>query len=102
MIPGLPGVARASLLSDKRHVAAQDVSGRAVLWDLPRGLVAADFGVMSQAEFGKKVAEMDEPVRGGPAWRSFRALLCGASVRVAFLSRVFFFSGAGKGEVRPP
>lgn len=54
-IPGVPGVARAEMLTDKRMVLTQDSDGVVALWDLALSKVVESFG---QVNFEEKKAEL--------------------------------------------
>ncbi|KAH9603966.1 hypothetical protein KSS87_023569 [Heliosperma pusillum] len=63
-IPGTPTIVRHEVLNNRRHVLTKDTYGSVKLWEITRGVIIEDYGVV---EFDEKKKELFEMV-SIPAW----------------------------------
>ncbi|CAI5473591.1 unnamed protein product [Closterium sp. Yama58-4] len=57
-IPGTAPITRHAILNDRRHVLTRDEGGVVKLWEITRGTVVANYGVVSFEEKEKELFEM--------------------------------------------
>ncbi|CAI5512538.1 unnamed protein product [Closterium sp. Naga37s-1] len=57
-IPGTAPITRHAILNDRRHVLTRDEGGVVKLWEITRGAVVANYGVVSFEEKEKELFEM--------------------------------------------
>ena len=43
---GIPPLVRSAALTDRRYILAQDAAGRVELWDILKGTLERDFGIV--------------------------------------------------------
>ncbi|CAM6097082.1 unnamed protein product [Calypogeia fissa] len=78
VIPGTSGIVRHAILNDRRHVLTKDAAGVVKRWEITRGTVINDYGVVSFEQKEKDLFEMVSV----PAWFTMDTRLGSISVHL--------------------
>lgn len=80
-IPGLPGIIAHRIMNDRRHVLTCDTQGEYCMWDITRGALRENLGVIDGADIDDVLKKHDREV-SVPSWFQVDIRLGSLSVRL--------------------
>lgn len=81
VIPGLPGIIAHRIMNDKRHVMTCNTDNEYCIWDITRGVMVKNFGVIEGMDIDEVGKQHDEEVTV-PSWFQVDIRLGSLSVRL--------------------